>query len=105
MKKTERIQNIKLDIQTINFDPSVDLLRKVRTELKKLMRVYGNIVGADVSLQLSEPSEQADKIARFRIGVPGQNLFAESVSSTWGQALADATSKLQNQILNRHQAA
>jgi putative sigma-54 modulation protein len=102
MKKTERIQNIRLDIQTVDFDPSIDLLRGIRSEIKKLMRIYGNIVGADVCLQQIDSAEYGSKIARFRIGVPGRSLIAEAASTTWVQALSDATGNLRMQILNRH---
>lgn len=101
MKKTERFQNIKLDIQTVDFDPTSDVMGVIRTELKKLMRIYGNIVGADVYLKISSPAEPDNKMARIRVGVPGQNLFAEARSATWNQALSDVTGQLRNQILSR----
>ena len=102
MKKTERFQNIKLDIQTVDFDPTSDVMSTIRNELKKLMRIYGNIVGADVYLKMSSRSEPDNKVARIRVGVPGQNLFAEACSTTWNQALSDVTGKLRTQILSRH---
>jgi putative sigma-54 modulation protein len=102
MRKIEQFQNIKLDIQTVDFDPSSDIMSIIRAELRKLMRIYGNIVGADIYLQQSNPSEPQDKVARIRVGVPGKDLFAEATSSTWGQALSEVTGKLRNQILRRH---
>lgn len=101
MKKTERFQNIKLDIQTVDFDPTSDIMGAIRNELKKLMRIYGNIVGADVYLKESNPAEPENKVARIRVGVPGRNLFAEASSSTWHQALSDVTGQLRTQILSR----
>ncbi len=101
MKKTERFQNIKLDIQTVDFDPTSDIMGVIRSELRKLMRIYGNIVGADVCLRISNPAEPDNKTARIRVGVPGQNLFAEASSTTWNQALSDVTGKLRIQILSR----
>lgn len=102
MRKIEQFQNIKLDIQTVDFDPSSDIMSIVRAELRKLMRIYGNIVGADVYLQQSGGSESSDKVARMRVGVPGKDLIAEAASSTWGQALSEVTGKLRSQILRRH---
>ena len=101
MKKTERFQNIKLDIQTVDFDPTSDIMSTIRTELKKLMRIYGNIVGADVYLQESDPNDAGNKMARIRVGLPGQSLFAEASSATWIQALTDVSGSLKNQILSR----
>ncbi|MPR35772.1 HPF/RaiA family ribosome-associated protein [Salmonirosea aquatica] len=102
MKKTERFQNIKLDIQTEDFDPTSDIMSTIRAELKKLMRIYGNIVGADVYLKESNRSEPDNKMARIRVGVPGQSLFAEASSTTWIQALSDVSGNLKSQILSRH---
>lgn len=101
MKKTEQFQNIKLDIQTVDFDPTSDVMGAIRTELKKLMRIYGNIVGAEVYLKMSNRAEPDNKMARIRVGVPGQNLFAEACSTTWIQALSEVTGKLRTQILSR----
>ncbi len=101
MKKTERFQNIKLDIQAEDFDPGNDILGVIRTEMRKLMRIYGNIVGADVYLKESDLDAPDNKLARIRVGVPGQNLFAEASSTTWHQALSDVTGKLRTQILSR----
>lgn len=102
MKKTERIQNITLAIQTVNFDPSLELLRGVRNEMKNLMRIYGSILGADVYLCQSTVTDADYKVARIRVGVPGRDLVAEACSTTWMQALSDVSSKLKNQILNRN---
>ena len=101
MKKTERFQNIKLDIQTEDFDLGNDVMGVIRMEMRKLMRIYGNIVGADVYLKESNPAAPGNKLARIRVGVPGQNLFAEASSPTWNQALSDVTGKLSTQILSR----
>ncbi len=102
MKKTERIQNIKLAIQTVDFDPSLELLRGIRTEMKNLMRIYGSILGADVYLCQCDAPEADYKLARIRVGVPGRDLIAEACSTTWMDALADVSSKLKNQIMNRY---
>jgi putative sigma-54 modulation protein len=101
MKKTERFQNIKLDIQTEDFDPSNDIMGVIRMEMRKLMRIYGNIVGADVYLKESNRSEPDNKMARIRVGVPGHSLFAEASSTTWIQALTDVSGNLRSQILSR----
>jgi putative sigma-54 modulation protein len=101
MKKTEQFQNIKLDIQTVNFDPTSATMANVRQELKKLMRLYGNIVGADVYLLETNVSELKNKVARIRVGVPGRDLFAESAANSWMQAISDVAAKLRSQIMSR----
>lgn len=102
MKKTERFQNIKLDIQTDDFDPSKDILSAIRVELKKLMRIYGSILGAEVYLSDSHIPSENCKMARMSVGAPGRNYSAEAWSDNWNQALSEATGKLRAQILNRY---
>ncbi|GHB80889.1 HPF/RaiA family ribosome-associated protein [Persicitalea jodogahamensis] len=104
MKKTERFQNIKLDIQTDDFDPSKDIITTIHIELRKLMRVYGSILGADVYLCYDSPTDADRKVARMRVGAPGRNYVAEACSDTWDQALLEVTGKLRSQLLGRHTA-
>lgn len=101
MKKTEQFLNIKLDIQTVNFDPNTAILGSVRQELKKLMRLYGNIVGADVYLVETNYAEPENKVARMRVGVPGNDLYAESKANSWMLAITDVAAKLRSQIMSR----
>lgn len=102
MKKTERFQNIKLDIQTDDFDPHKDILSAIRVELKKLMRIYGSILGADVYLSESHANQMDCKMARMRVGAPGRDYSAEAYSDNWNEALSEVTGKLRAQILNRY---
>lgn len=102
MRKTERFQNIKLDIQTDDFDPTKDILSAIRIELKKLMRIYGSILGADVYLRESHDTQTDGKMARMMVGAPGRNYSAEAYSDSWDEALSEVTGKLRAQILNRY---
>lgn len=102
MKKTERFQNIKLDIQTDDFDPNKDILSAIRIELKKLMRIYGSILGAEVYLSDSHTSSTNCKMARMRVGAPGRSYTAEAHSDSWNQALSEVTNQLRAQILSRY---
>ena len=102
MKKTERFQNIKLDIQTEDFDPTNDILSAIRVELKKLMRIYGSILGANVYLSEARTSSKNTKMARMKVGAPGRSYTAEAYSDNWSQALSEASGQLRNQLLDRN---
>ena len=97
MKKTERFQNIKLDIHTQDFDPPQDLMSVIRTELRKIMRVYGSVLGVDVYLTQAE-----HKMARMRVGAPGRSFIAEASSDDWNQSLTEAADQLRSQITGRY---
>ena len=101
MKKTERFQNIRLDIQTDDFDPARDTLTTIRIELKKLMRIYGGILGANIYLSESKSRKNARKLARMKVGTPGRNYIAEAYSDDWNQALTEVSNQLQTQISSR----
>jgi len=105
MKKTEQFQNIKLDIQTDDFDPTKDILSTIRLELKKLMCIYGGILGADVYLSEIDSGQDGRKSARMRVGAPGCSYTAEAYSDNWNQALSEVSSQLRNQLLDRNRLA
>lgn len=105
MQKTERFQNIKLDIQTNDFDPGKDVLSAIRIELKKIMRIYGSIIGADIYLSETAAEPEAMKLARIKVGAPGRSYVAEAYSDNWGQALSEVSSQLQTQLLDRSRLA
>ncbi len=105
MKKTERFQNIKIDIQTDDFDPNKDILSAIRVELKKLMRIYGSILGAEVYLSHTGASSASGKMARMKVGAPGRNYTAEAYSDNWSEVLSEVSGQLQNQLLDRNRLA
>jgi putative sigma-54 modulation protein len=102
MNRIEQLENIKLDIRTIDVEPDAETINTVRMELKKLMRLYGSIVGADVLLKELSQNRGNTKVARMRVGLPGRDLFAEASSSSWATALTIVSDMLRKQILSRH---
>ncbi|HEV7350721.1 HPF/RaiA family ribosome-associated protein [Telluribacter sp.] len=102
MNRIEQLEHIKLDIRTVDVEPDAETINKVRNELKKLMRLYGSIVGADVFLKEISQSRKNNKLARMRVGIPGQDLIAEASSSSWATALSMVSEMLCHQILNRY---
>ncbi|WP_247231366.1 HPF/RaiA family ribosome-associated protein [Telluribacter sp. SYSU D00476] len=102
MNRIEQLENIKLDIRTVDVEPDAETISKVRNELKKLMRLYGSIVGADVFLKELSETRQNNKLARMRVGIPGRDLIAEASSSSWATALSMVSDMLRNQIMNRY---
>ncbi|GAB3173215.1 HPF/RaiA family ribosome-associated protein [Telluribacter humicola] len=102
MNRVEQLENIKLDIRTVDVEPDAETISKVRNELKKLMRLYGSIVGADVFLKELSETRQNNKLARMRVGIPGRDLIAEASSSSWATALSMVSDMLRNQIMNRY---
>ncbi len=102
MRKTVRFQNIKLDIQADDFYPGPDLLIAIRTELKKLMRIYGSILSAEVYLSEDDSSHTIQKTARIMVGAPGRSYTAEAYSDKWDEALFEVSNQLRNQLLDRN---
>ncbi|GAB2797637.1 hypothetical protein GCM10027275_48930 [Rhabdobacter roseus] len=102
MNTIEKLNNIKLDVETEGTEPSTEVLSKVRLELKKLMHLYGNIVGVNVYLKQVPQQEKNAKWVRWRVGIPGRDIFAEASSSTWVSAISQASDQISVQLLNRY---
>ena len=94
------IDNIKMDLQTVGFPESHALLAQVESELRRVMHFRKDIVAADVYLREDGSNPENNKIVRWRLGIPGKDLFAEGTGSSWAAGLRDASEKLKRQFLD-----
>lgn len=93
------IDSIKMDLQTVGFSETPDLLKQVENELRRVMRFRNDIVAADIHLREEGGSDPANNfVVRWRLGVPGNDLFAEGTGSSWAASLRDAGNKLRRQL-------
>jgi ribosome-associated translation inhibitor RaiA len=64
------------------------------------MKFRSDIVAADVYLREEGSNPQSNKVARWRLGIPGQDLFAEGTGHSWEASLRDASEKLKRQFID-----
>jgi ribosome-associated translation inhibitor RaiA len=92
--------NIKMDIQTVGFDESPAIVSQVESELRRVMRFRQDIVAADVYLREEGSNPENNKTVRWRLGIPGKDLFAEGSGASWNASLRDASEKLKRQFVD-----
>lgn len=94
------IDSIKMDLQTVNFQETPELVEQVEKELRRVMRFRSDVVAADVYLREDGSNPATNKVVRWRLGVPGKDLFAEGNGGTWAAGLRDAGEKLRRQFVD-----
>ncbi|OGX86885.1 HPF/RaiA family ribosome-associated protein [Hymenobacter glacialis] len=94
------IDNVKMDLQTVGFSESPALLEHVEKELRRVMHFRNDIVAADVYLREEGSDPENNKTVRWRLGIPGKDLFAEGSGSSWAAGLRDASEKLKRQFID-----
>ncbi|SFQ51191.1 HPF/RaiA family ribosome-associated protein [Hymenobacter arizonensis] len=97
---TYNIDNIKMDLQTVGFSESPALLQQVESELRRVMHFRKDIVAADVYLREEGTNPENNKQVRWRLGIPGKDLFAEGTGASWAAGLRDASEKLKRQFVD-----
>ncbi|UHG93940.1 HPF/RaiA family ribosome-associated protein [Spirosoma oryzicola] len=94
------VDTIKIDLQTVGFDSSPQLAEQVKSELNRLLRFRKDIVAADFYLSEDGSNPQTNKLVRWRLGVPGNDLFAEARTASWSSSLREAGEKLRRQFVD-----
>jgi ribosome-associated translation inhibitor RaiA len=94
------IDNIKMDLQTVGFSESQAIVDQVESELRRVMRFRQDIVAADVYLREEGTNPENNKTVRWRLGIPGKDLFAEGAGPSWAAGLRDASEKLKRQFVD-----
>lgn len=94
------VDNIKMDLQTVGFSETPALVESVQRELRRVMRFRQDIVAADVYLREDGRNPENNKVVRWRLGIPGKDLFAEGSGASWEAGLRDASDKLRRQSVD-----
>lgn len=92
------MDTIKIDLQTVGFSETPEIVGQVEQELKRVMRFRHDIVAADIYMREEGSNPSQNKVVRWRLGVPGNDLFAEGTGSSWAAGLRDASDKLRRQF-------
>lgn len=97
---TYNIDNIKIDLQTIDFDATPALRDLVESELRRIMKFRSDIVASDVYMHEDGHDPAKNKVVRWRLGIPGKDLFAEAAEKSWGAGLRATSDKLRRQFVD-----
>lgn len=94
------LDSLKIDLQTVGFAETPELVEQVEKELRRLMRFRNDIVAADIYLREDGSNPATNKSVRWRLGVPGNDLFSEGSGASWPERLRQACDKLRRQFVD-----
>ncbi|PTX21285.1 putative sigma-54 modulation protein [Pontibacter mucosus] len=101
MNYTENYEGIKLDVQAVDISISDALQQGVRDVIDKVKRHNKKIDSVDVYFK-EEPNQSTNtKSVRMRVGIPGNDVFAQDEGDNWFELLKNVEDKLRRQLEKR----
>ena len=98
---SERLQGIKVDIQTVGVDMNQYLLRKIGLMTKKLRNLLPQAGSIDVYLKQDAEQPASPRNVTVRFGVPGPDVVASDSGLRWKIVLKNVEKKLLRQLEKR----
>lgn len=98
MNYTENYEGIRLDVQSVDITISDDLQQHVRDTIDKLRRYHKKIDSVDVYFKEEAKQATNSKKVSMRVGIPGNDVFAEDQGSNWYEQLKHVEDKLVKQL-------
>ncbi|MER2997679.1 ribosome hibernation-promoting factor, HPF/YfiA family [Pontibacter populi] len=95
---TENFEGIKLDIQAVGVELSDVIHENIREKISKLKRHGSKIDSVDVYFKEEANHATNAKSVRMRVGVPGNDVFAQDEGDNWYQLLDSVEEKLKRQL-------
>ncbi|QCR22492.1 ribosome hibernation-promoting factor, HPF/YfiA family [Pontibacter sp. SGAir0037] len=101
MNYTENFEGIKIDVQAVDISISDSIQQMVRDSITKLKRHAKKIDSVDVYFK-EEASQSTDsRRVSMRVGIPGNDVFAEDTGENWFELLKNVEEKLKRQLEKR----
>lgn len=101
MNYTENFEGIKLDIQAVDIDISDAVQQNIREKIQKLKRHAKKIDSVDVYFKEEASQSTNTRSVRMRVGIPGNDVFAQDEGDNWYQLLDNVHDKLLRQLDKR----
>ena len=92
---------MKVNIQSVKFDASKQLIEFVEKKMSRLERFESASTGVDVVLKLDKDSEKGNKVALVTLHVPGNDILTEQRAHTFEEAVDLALDAVKRQIEKR----
>ncbi|TCK85464.1 putative sigma-54 modulation protein [Albibacterium bauzanense] len=87
-----------INVQSIHFDADQKLIDFIRRRADKLTQFYDQLLDGICYLKLEKGESEANKIAEFKINLPGNQLFAKGQAKSFEEATDLAMESLRRQI-------
>jgi ribosomal subunit interface protein len=101
MNYTEHYEGIKLDVQAVDITISDALQQGVRDTIDKVKRHAKKIDSVDVYFKEEASHATNSKSVRMRVGIPGNDVFAQDEGDNWFELLKNVEEKLKRQLEKR----
>lgn len=98
MNYTENYEGIRLDVQAVDISISDDIQQHVRNTIDKLRRYSKKIDSVDVYFKEEANQSTNSKKVSMRVGIPGNDVFAEDQGGNWYEQLKHVEDKLVKQL-------
>jgi putative sigma-54 modulation protein len=85
-------------IQSPNTTPSDVLMKFIKNKIARLLHFEERIQAAEVLLKMEGSDSTDNKVCEIRFVIPGNNLFVKKRSSTFEDAVTQATETLQGEV-------
>ncbi|MEO7046416.1 MAG: HPF/RaiA family ribosome-associated protein [Ferruginibacter sp.] len=85
-------------IQSPNTTPTDVLMKFIKNKIAKLLHFDDSIQAAEVLLEIEGSDSIDNKVCEIRFVIPGNDLFAKKRSSTFEDAVTQATETLQEEV-------
>ena len=92
---------MKINIQSIAFTLRKEVSDFIQNKVKKLTRLYREIIGIEVSLKVDKSDTRDNKVCRIRLIIPGNDMLSGAQCQTFEAATAQAVEALERQIERR----
>src|SRR5690554_2153410 len=87
-----------INVQSIHFDADQKLVDFIQRKTNKLTQFYDQLLDGICYLKLENGESEANKIAEFKINIPGNQLFAKGQAKSFEEATDLAVESLRRQI-------
>ncbi len=87
-----------LNVQSIHFTADKKLVNFVHRKSEKLSQFFDQIIDGVCYLKLEKVEDEANKIAEFKMNIPGAQLFSKGQAKTFEEATDLAIESLRRQI-------
>lgn len=101
MNYTENFEGIKVDVQAVDISISDDVQQFIRNSITKLKRNGTRIDSVDVYFKEETNHATDSRKVGMRVGVPGNDVFAEDKGDNWYELLKSVEEKLKKQLEKR----
>lgn len=91
---------MKLQIHSIHFTADKKLLNFVQAKTDKLEKFFNHVIDGEVFLRLNN-SGTKNKTVEIKLNIPGTQVFAKEVDSTFEAATDSAVKELEIQLKKR----